>query len=121
MNEKMNTKKIVVIIAPPLDYFSFQNLILHSKLVLTHSGGIQEETTFRGIPCLTVRPNTERPCTVDQGSNEVLPLEPKTILKRVHAIYGGELKEGVVPALWDGKATQRVVGALKRKMGKMIE
>lgn len=96
----------------PLDYFAFQNLILNAKVVVTDSGGIQEETTFRKVPCLTIRNNTERPSTLELGTNELLALDKDLILSKVKAIYRGELKNGEVPPLWDGKATKRIVSVL---------
>ncbi|WP_047551015.1 non-hydrolyzing UDP-N-acetylglucosamine 2-epimerase [Psychroserpens sp. Hel_I_66] len=93
----------------PQDYFSFQNLIHHCKMVLTDSGGIQEETTFKQKPCLTLRPNTERPSTLTIGSNTLLNFDKKDILEKINAIQTGTYKEGQIPPLWDGQATQRIL------------
>jgi UDP-N-acetylglucosamine 2-epimerase (non-hydrolysing) len=101
-----------LIFTEPLDYFGFQKLIQHAKFVLTDSGGIQEETTFLQVPCLTLRPNTERPVTVTQGSNVLLPFEMKGILDCVAQIENGTFKKGNIPDLWDGKATDRIFEAL---------
>ena len=102
-----------LVIAQPMDYFSFQNLIHNSALVLTDSGGIQEETTYKQIPCLTLRPNTERPSTIEIGSNTLLNFNQQSILKLVHAVFSGTYKKGQVPKLWDGNATERVLNVIK--------
>lgn len=97
-----------LVLTEPLDYFAFQKLIQHAKFILTDSGGIQEETTFLQVPCLTLRPNTERPVTVTTGSNILLPFEIEGIMKCVEQIENGTFKKGQVPPLWDGKATDRI-------------
>ncbi|MEM9052263.1 MAG: UDP-N-acetylglucosamine 2-epimerase (non-hydrolyzing) [Bacteroidota bacterium] len=99
-------------ILPPLSYFDFQKLVADSKLVLTDSGGIQEETTFLQKPCLTLRPNTERPCTITLGSNTLLPFNADDIMSSVDSIIEGTYKKGEIPHLWDGKATERVLDRL---------
>ncbi len=93
----------------PLNYLAFQKLIMGSSFVITDSGGIQEETTFRKVPCLTLRPNTERPSTVDVGSNSLLGFEKELVLSKVQEIKSGTYKESTIPELWDGKATTRIV------------
>lgn len=93
----------------PMDYFSFQKLIACSRFVITDSGGIQEETTFRRIPCLTLRANTERPSTVDVGTNELIPFDIKIIDNRIRAIGSSNFKKGEVPEKWDGKSTERIL------------
>ncbi|WP_299228492.1 non-hydrolyzing UDP-N-acetylglucosamine 2-epimerase [uncultured Psychroserpens sp.] len=98
-----------LIITPPMDYFSFQNLIHNCSMVLTDSGGIQEETTFKQKPCLTLRPNTERPSTIEIGSNTLLHFDKVEILSHIEAIISGTYKKGLVPQFWDGKATQRIL------------
>ncbi len=104
-----------IIVTEPLDYFSFQKLILDCKFILTDSGGIQEESTFRLKPCLTLRPNTERPSTVDLGTNTLLPFDIDLIKKTIKLIEEGKYKKGEVPPLWDGKSTQRIVDILNAK------
>jgi UDP-N-acetylglucosamine 2-epimerase (non-hydrolysing) len=93
----------------PQDYFSFQNLIHNCKMVLTDSGGIQEETTFKQKPCLTLRPNTERPSTLTMGSNTLLNFNKAEILSKINEIQTGTYKEGQIPKFWDGQATQRIL------------
>jgi len=99
-------------ILPPLSYFDFQKLVSDSRFVLTDSGGIQEETTFLRKPCLTLRPNTERPSTITIGSNTLLPFETDKIMQAVDSILKGNYKTGEIPHLWDGKATERVMKRL---------
>lgn len=96
----------------PIDYFSFQNLILNAKVVITDSGGIQEETTFRKVPCLTIRDNTERPSTIEIGTNQLLPLNKEVILNKISDVDDSNNSE--VPELWDGKATERIVKTLEQ-------
>jgi len=101
-----------LIFTEPLDYFSFQHLILNCRFVLTDSGGIQEETTYRKIPCLTLRPNTERPVTVKLGSNTLIPFDNEFVLEEVDKILNGNYKRSTIPSLWDGKATMRILKIL---------
>lgn len=101
-----------LILTEPLDYFSFQKLVKDSKLILTDSGGIQEESTFLQVPCLTLRPNTERPITVTLGSNELVPFDINLIMEKVNQIKNGTYKKGQIPPLWDGKATSRIVSII---------
>lgn len=103
-----------LLLTEPLDYFAFQKLVKESKLVLTDSGGIQEETTFLQVPCLTLRPNTERPITVTLGSNELVPFHNDIIIQKVNQIQNGEFKKGEIPPLWDGKTTQRILKIIDR-------
>ncbi len=103
-------------ITEPLDYFAFQKLIKCCKFILTDSGGIQEESTFLQVPCLTLRPNTERPITVTLGSNELLPFDIQFILEKIKDIECGKFKKGNVPPLWDGKSTDRIFKILAGKL-----
>jgi UDP-N-acetylglucosamine 2-epimerase (non-hydrolysing) len=98
-----------LIILKPMGYFEFQKLIKHAKFIITDSGGIQEETTYRRIPCLTLRENTERPITVDMGTNTLVPFDLKIISKFITQIENNQYKEGTIPSLWDGKATERIM------------
>lgn len=97
-----------LIYTEPLDYFSFQKLIKHSHYILTDSGGIQEESTFMQIPCLTLRPNTERPITCSIGSNTLVPFDIEIIVNYIEQIEQKKYKKGQVPDKWDGKSTERV-------------
>lgn len=102
-----------IVITEPIDYFSFQKLILECKFILTDSGGIQEESTFRLKPCITLRPNTERPSTITIGSNTLLPFNMELIKETISTIENGSYKKSSVPPLWDGKATERIVKILE--------
>ena len=99
----------------PLGYLDMLYLISHSKFVLTDSGGLQEETTFLGIPCLTLRENTERPITVQIGTNNVIGLRKENIIKSSLNIINGIAKKGRIPALWDGRTSQRIIHILRKK------
>jgi UDP-N-acetylglucosamine 2-epimerase (non-hydrolysing) len=101
-----------LILTEPLDYFSFQKLIVSCKFILTDSGGIQEESTYLQIPCLTLRPNTERPVTVTLGTNELVPFDIALIKGRIDTIEDGKYKTGSIPPMWDGKATNRILQIL---------
>lgn len=109
--EQFNSNKELVLLEP-LDYFSFQKLAKCSKLVITDSGGIQEETTCYQVPCLTLRENTERPSTITIGSNELIKFETKIVEQKLIQIEEGRNKKGNIPELWDGKATERIFSRL---------
>jgi UDP-N-acetylglucosamine 2-epimerase (non-hydrolysing) len=100
----------------PLGYLDFLRLMANARLVLTDSGGIQEETTALGVSCLTLRENTERPITVTQGTNTIVGLSPQVILSEARKILSGEGKRGQVPDLWDGGAAPRIVDILERDL-----
>ena len=104
-----------IMLTEPLGYLEFLGLLKSARLVLTDSGGIQEETTFLRIPCLTLRENTERPVTMSVGTNYLVGTNPEKILETVFAILDGKGKKGEVPPLWDGKAGQRIVEILVNK------
>ncbi len=98
-----------LILTEPLDYFSFQKLTADCSFVITDSGGIQEETTFRKIPCLTLRPNTERPSTIIIGTNELVPFDVAIVKANIEQIKQGKHKQGAIPPLWDGNSTLRIL------------
>jgi UDP-N-acetylglucosamine 2-epimerase (non-hydrolysing) len=98
---------------PPLGYLEMLGLMQSARLVLTDSGGVQEETTALGIPCVTLRENTERPITVEQGTNTVVGRNPAHILAAVEDILRTGGKAGRVPELWDGRAAQRITAGLR--------
>ncbi len=95
-------------VCEPLGYLEFLGLTSQARLVLTDSGGLQEETTALGIPCLTIRENTERPVTVSEGTNTVVGTDPARIVAEARAALEGRGKAGRVPALWDGRASERI-------------
>lgn len=97
-----------LIFTEPLDYFAFQKLIRYSRFILTDSGGIQEESTFLKVPCLTLRDNTERPITCTVGSNTLVPFDLAVIKDYLAQIENGSYKRGDIPPLWDGKASERI-------------
>ncbi len=94
-----------------LGYLDFMKLVTNSKIVITDSGGIQEETTFLQIPCITVRENTERPITIEMGNNELVQLNASLISKRMVEKLKSDQK-GTIPPLWDGKSTERILETL---------
>lgn len=96
-----------LVVTDPMGYFEFQKLVRDARWVLTDSGGIQEETTYRGVPCLTLRPNTERPITVDLGTNTLVAMQQEQVVDAVRSIEQGAYKKGIVPPLWDGNSTAR--------------
>jgi UDP-N-acetylglucosamine 2-epimerase len=95
----------------PLGYLQFIHLVMNSMFALTDSGGIQEETTYLNIPCLTVRPNTERPVTIWEGSNKLISVDE--IVPQIELILDGKGKHGTVPKYWDGKTANRIVSVLE--------
>ncbi len=97
----------------PLSYMAFLNLWKDAKLALTDSGGLQEETTALGIPCLTIRDNTERPITVTQGTNELVGTSKKKILESFKKIMNNDWKTGQCPKFWDGNAAERIVKVIE--------
>jgi len=103
-------------IIEPLGYLEFLKLQSESRVVLTDSGGIQEETTYLGIPCVTMRENTERPVTVDVGTNTICGTDPSRILSAVEKAISGQGKQGQIPKLWDGRAAHRIVKVLRDRL-----
>jgi UDP-N-acetylglucosamine 2-epimerase (non-hydrolysing) len=101
-----------VLAAPPLKYLDMLALMAEARLVLTDSGGIQEETTALGVPCLTLRENTERPVTVEEGTNTIVGSDPAVIRAVFDQIVQGGGKRGRIPHLWDGHAAERIVAVL---------
>ena len=97
----------------PLSYLEFNYLVERSKAVVTDSGGITEETTVMGIPCMTLRDNTERPETITEGTNELIGTDPKAIKPAMEKLFSGNWKTGRIPHLWDGKTAQRIVDIIQ--------
>lgn len=98
-----------LLLTEPLGYLDFLALEAHASLVLTDSGGIQEETTYLGVPCLTARPNTERPVTISVGSNRLVSSEASAVAQAAQNLLDRQITRKQVPALWDGLACQRIV------------
>jgi UDP-N-acetylglucosamine 2-epimerase (non-hydrolysing) len=105
-----------ITLAGPQAYMAFLNLWKDAAVVLTDSGGLQEETTALGVPCVTIRENTERPVTVDEGSNVLAGTDPAVIVRETRRILQGEGKQGRRPHLWDGQAARRIVAVLAREL-----
>ena len=97
----------------PVGYIDFMKLMVNCGFVMTDSGGIQEETTYLGIPCLTLRKNTERPSTIEKGTNEIVGNATEKITQLAKKIVDGKWKKGEIPELWDGQTAERIVGVLK--------
>ncbi len=103
-----------IVLTEPMPYMDFLNLFKDAKVVLTDSGGIQEETTALGIPCITMRENTERPITIDKGTNVLVGASPERIIEAGINITDSAQSEMKLPEMWDGKAAERLLGLLKR-------
>ena len=110
---EIQTEDQKLIITEPLGYLDFLKLEEDARLVLTDSGGIQEETTFLKVPCLTLRENTERPVTITSGTNHLVGLDPQAITKEVDFLLQDGHRNFVLPPLWDGKASERIVGVFE--------
>jgi UDP-N-acetylglucosamine 2-epimerase (non-hydrolysing) len=113
-NTGENIENRSLILIEPLGYLDFLALMSHATFVITDSGGIQEETTYLGVPCLTLRDSTERPITITKGTNELVSLD--TVALHAEKIMEGAWKAGMVPEMWDGKSAERIVDILSRKM-----
>jgi len=100
----------------PQGYMAFLNLWKDAVMTLTDSGGLQEETTALGVPCITIRENTERPVTVDEGSNVLAGTDPVRIVAEARKVLAGQGKQGRRPQLWDGQAAQRIVAVLDKEL-----
>lgn len=111
----LDTPRVVQL--PPLGYLEMLGLMAHARVVLTDSGGVQEETTALGVPCLTLRDNTERPITVEAGTNTLVGLDRQRIIELVEAAIKGGAKRGHRPPLWDGHAAARVATHLAQWLG----
>lgn len=104
-----------LILLDPIGYLDFIHLMAHAQFVLTDSGGIQEETTYLGIPCLTLRENTERPVTVEIGTNQLIGMDTEQIIDHSQEILPGKIRQGRVPELWDGHTAERILRIIEEK------
>jgi UDP-N-acetylglucosamine 2-epimerase (non-hydrolysing) len=108
--------RVGIVPLDPLGYLDFLSLNDHARIVLTDSGGVQEETTVLGVPCLTLRENTERPATVEHGSNQVVGKDPDTILAAARSVLAKPARRVQRPPLWDGNAAARIVAVLREHL-----
>ena len=99
-------------IVEPMGYLEFNYLVERAKAVVTDSGGITEETTVMGVPCITLRDNTERPETCTIGTNELIGTNPDAVAPALKKLFAGEWKKGAIPPLWDGRAAERIISIL---------
>jgi UDP-N-acetylglucosamine 2-epimerase (non-hydrolysing) len=97
-----------MLMLPPQGYLEMLGLMANARIVLTDSGGLQEETTALGVPCLTMRENTERPITVEQGTNTMVGRDVESIRRHAAEVLAGQGKSGRVPELWDGHTADRI-------------
>ncbi len=105
-----------IIVAPPVSYLQAIGLMRSAKLVISDSGGVQEETTALGVPCLTVRENTERPITIEEGTNTLVGTSPEALVAAAENILVNGGKSGRIPALWDGNAATRIVDVIVEQL-----
>jgi UDP-N-acetylglucosamine 2-epimerase (non-hydrolysing) len=103
-------------VSEPLGYLEFLSLVSGAALVITDSGGIQEETTYLRVPCITMRENTERPITVDVGSNVLAGTLPDTVKHHIDRVLASGAARGGIPDLWDGRAAKRIVARLREEL-----
>ncbi|MDO9193170.1 MAG: UDP-N-acetylglucosamine 2-epimerase, partial [Undibacterium sp.] len=121
MIEKFGFGKLLdnanILLLPPMGYLEMLGLMKDAKVVLTDSGGIQEETTALGVPCITLRSNTERPITVDEGTNTIAGQDPETIPGIFNDVMRGGGKGGRIPQYWDGRASNRIADLIAAEFG----
>ena len=111
--EKLDELPATINLVEPQPYLEFNYLVRHAKAVITDSGGVTEETTVLGVPCLTLRNSTERPETVSQGTNELIGTNPNAIQPALDRLFTGQWKTGSIPDKWDGQTGKRIVKALE--------
>jgi len=102
-----------IFVVDPLPYLEFNYLVQNSKAVITDSGGITEEATYMGVPCLTLRDSTERPETINDGTNVLVGTNPLNIKPMLDELFDNKWKKGKIPLLWDGKTSERIVEVIE--------
>ena len=114
LNHFLNESNVIkgIWITEPLGYLEFLHLNMNAKMVLTDSGGLQEETTVLGVPCITMRPNTERPITCEVGTNVIVGSNKDDILIQAKKVLNGGTKPGTIPEKWDGRSAERIIAVL---------
>jgi UDP-N-acetylglucosamine 2-epimerase (non-hydrolysing) len=105
-----------LLLCDPLGYFDFGRLVSGCRMVITDSGGIQEESTVYGIPCITIRENTERPITILEGTNELAGTDTAKIINFARQILDGKWKTGKIPELWDGHTAERIIRCIEKEL-----
>ena len=105
-----------LVLTEPLGYLDFLSLMDSAAVLITDSGGIQEETTFLKIPCLTLRENTERPITIEVGTNQLCGGDLESVVTRSFEVIDGKAKRGTIPELWDGHAAERITKILAERV-----
>jgi UDP-N-acetylglucosamine 2-epimerase (non-hydrolysing) len=118
MLENMGISHKKLHMVEPLGYLEFNYLVERAKAVVTDSGGITEETTVMGVPCMTLRDNTERPETITEGTNELIGTDPQAIRPAMGKLFSGQWKKGRIPEKWDGKTAERIVEVLLEVLSK---
>jgi UDP-N-acetylglucosamine 2-epimerase (non-hydrolysing) len=114
LSDMLNVRQVLLL--PPMGYLEMLGLMKNARVVLTDSGGIQEETTALGVPCITLRNNTERPITVDEGTNTIAGQDPADILRIFEEVMSTGGKGGRIPEFWDGKAAVRIAQVIRKSM-----
>ncbi len=109
--------RVRIRLVPPLGYLDFLRLLTETKIVLTDSGGIQEETTILGVPCLTLRENTERPVTLESGTNVLVGSRPDKIIHEFNRAIEADRRRGIAPKFWDGQTAERILRILRTELG----
>jgi UDP-N-acetylglucosamine 2-epimerase (non-hydrolysing) len=109
--------RVRIRLVPPLGYLDFLRLMSHARVVLTDSGGVQEETTILGVPCITLRDNTERPVTIKYGTNVLVGANPEKIILEFNRVLQGQRSTSAPPQFWDGNAARRIVQILTGEQG----
>jgi len=115
INNLYGLNKSKLLMTEPLGYIDFLRLVKNASAVITDSGGVQEETTFLGVQCITMRNNTERPVTVEVGTNRITGTNIEEVKKSVYEVLNGNIKKGSIPELWDGKTAQRIAKIITEK------